>query len=217
MNYQTPDPNRRAFASTNAQTITQRVQLLQELVPDARAIAELCCGDCYRQWQAYTSLGNDIRFLGLDIEPNIVAHNRARGIPCLQGDVLDKGVLAQFSDFDVIFFGPPLSEECDGHHLLAFREIVPGYQDVARLLMGELTFKGLFICICPKTTSMGDIQWLYGQIRCHRANMGLRLIHYSYSTLRGNGEITDLRLKYLELWFSSSLANTWEIKASQPI
>lgn len=94
MNYQTPDFSRRAFARTNAHTITQRVQLLQEHVPEARAIAELCCGDCYRQWHAYTGMGSEIRFLGLDIEPDIVAHNRARGIPCLQGDVLDREVLA---------------------------------------------------------------------------------------------------------------------------
>ncbi len=96
---------RRTFANTNAQTVAQRVQLLHELVPEARAIAKLCCDDCYRQWRAYTGVGSEVRFLGLDIEPNIVEQNKARGIPCLQGDVLDKGVLAQSSDFDVVFFG----------------------------------------------------------------------------------------------------------------
>jgi hypothetical protein len=216
MTYQTPDLSRRAFASTNAQTIAQRVGLLQELVPEARTIAELCCGDCSRQWHTYTSMGTNFRFLGLDIEPNIVAHNRTKGIPCIQGDVLDKTVLAQFRDFDVVFFGPPLSQDCDGHHLLAFREIVPAYRDVAQLLLGELTFNGMFICICPKTTSMGDINWLYEQIRHHRSDVGLRLIHYSYSTLRGNGKTTPMRLKYIELWFSSALQDAWEIRINQP-
>ncbi len=215
MTYQTPNLNRRAFASTNTQTIAQRVRLLQELMPQARSIAELCCGDCYWQWRAYTGLGSDVRFLGLDIEPNIVVHNRARGIPCLQGDVLDKDVLAQFNDFDVIFFGPPLSEDCDGHRLLAFREIVPAYLDVASLLLGELMFNGMFVCICPKTTSMGDISWLYEQIRRYRPDVGLRLIHHSYSTLRGNGETTDTRLKYIELWFSVVLPDAWELRINQ--
>ena len=216
MNYQTPNLNRRTFASTNAQTVAQRVQLLQELVPEARSIAELCCGDCYRQWRAYTEMGNEVRFLGLDIEPNIVEQNKARGIPCLQGDVLDKGVLAQFSDFDVVFFGPPLSEDCDGHRLLSFQQVVPAYLDVAQLLVGELAFNGVFVCICPKTTSMGDNNWLYEQMRRHRPEMGLRLIHHSHSTIRSNGETTDRRLKYIELWFSAVLPDAWELRISQP-
>lgn len=216
MNYQIPDLRRRAFASTNAQTIAQRVQLLQELSPNARAIAELCCGDCYRQWQAYTTAGSDIRFLGLDIEPNIVAQNKARGMPCIQGDVLDKDVLAQFKDFDVIFFGPPLSQDCDGHHLLAFREVRPSYHDVAQLLLAELAFNGMFVCVCPKTTTMGDMSRLYQHVRAWRPNTGLRLIHYSYANVTGGGQETELRLKYVELWFSSQLEDAWEVRTSKP-
>ena len=217
MYYQTPIPSPRTFASTHAQTIAQRVQLLQEFLPGIRSIAELCCGDCYRQWRAYTETWDGCRLLGLDIEPHIVAQNKVRGIPCVQGDVLDKAVLTQFQAFDVIFFGPPLSHNCDGHHLLSFQEIVPHYDIVAHFLLGELTFNGTFICICPKATTMGDITWLYRQIRTYRLNIGLRLIHHSYATLTGNGEKTDLRLKYIELWFSSHLGDAWELRASQPI
>ena len=54
MNYRTPNLNQHTFASTNAQTVAQRLQLLQELVPQTGSLAELCCGDCYRQWHAYT-------------------------------------------------------------------------------------------------------------------------------------------------------------------
>lgn len=135
---------------------------------------------------------------------------------CIQGDVLAKEVLGQFRDFAVVFFGPPLSEDCDGHRLVPFREIVPSYLDVARLLLGELMFNGLFVCICPQSTGMGDIQWLYDQIRRHRAKVGLRLIHHSYSTLRGNGEITVGGLKYIELWFSAVLPDAWELRISPP-
>ncbi|MEI2609585.1 MAG: hypothetical protein V9G20_13230 [Candidatus Promineifilaceae bacterium] len=101
MPYHTPDLSRRSFASTNAQTISQRTKLLQELIPEVTAIGELCCGDCYRQWANYTQELGCSRFLGLDIKAEIVAHNKARGIPCIQGDVLDKGVMAQFRLFDV--------------------------------------------------------------------------------------------------------------------
>ena len=64
---------------------------------------------------------------------------------------------------------------------------------------------------------MGDMTWLYRQMRAYRPDIGLRLIHHSYATLKGNGEKTDLRLKYIELWFSSHLEDAWELRASQPI
>ncbi len=51
--YHLPAETAPAFARTNAQTIAQRVSLLRELLPDVRAIGELCCGDCARQWAAY--------------------------------------------------------------------------------------------------------------------------------------------------------------------
>lgn len=216
MSYQTPNFSRRTFASTNMQTIAQRAQIIQELLPEACSIAELCCGDCFRQWQAYAALGDAIQFLGLDIEARVIAQNKARGIPCIQGDVTNKAVLSQFQNFDVIFFGPPLSHDCDGHHLLTFREIVPSYQTVAQLLLGELLFKGLFVCICPKTTTMGDIRWLYKQIQGYRPDVGLHLIHNSYSTMTGNSAETEARLKYIELWFSSRLGDTWNTHTSYP-
>jgi len=40
-----PDLTRRSFARTNAQTIAQRVALVREFTPNAKAISEICCGD----------------------------------------------------------------------------------------------------------------------------------------------------------------------------
>lgn len=216
MRYQFPDLGQRSFATTNNQTIGQRVQLLQELTPGSIAIGELCCGDCYRQWQAYTKMLDCSRFLGLDIEPQIVAQNQARGVPCLQGDVLDKKVMTAFQKFDVLFYGPPLSLNCDGHHLLTFSDVQPGYHQVAHLLLAELSFQGMFICICPNTTNMGEITWLYQQIQAYRPDVGLRLIHHSYTTVTGADQKTELRLKYIELWFSSQLEDAWEMRGHKP-
>jgi len=39
----------------------------------------------------------------------------------------------------------------------------------------------------------------------------LRLIHYSYSSLTGNDNVTEPRLKYIEIWFSIRLNNEWEL------
>jgi hypothetical protein len=75
-----PDLTRRAFARTNVQTIAQRVALLRELSPGVRSISEICCGDCSRQYQAYTRELGVAVFHGLDLEPAIVAANRAQGI-----------------------------------------------------------------------------------------------------------------------------------------
>ena len=61
---------------------------------------------------------------------------------------------------------------------------------------------------------MGDAQWLYKQVRELRDDVGLRLIHYSITTLTGDGEITEPRLKYVELWLSSRLSNLWEVRES---
>jgi len=46
--YQLPTEAHSTFARTNVQTIAQRAALLRELLPDVRAIGELCCGDCAR-------------------------------------------------------------------------------------------------------------------------------------------------------------------------
>jgi hypothetical protein len=215
-NHRVPDLSRRSFARTNLQTIRQRVTLLRELLPNTRSIAEICCGDCTQQWEAYRQLPGLERYRGLDIHPDIVAANEAQGIDCVCGDALDPTVLAQFLDFDVIFFGPPLSVDCDGHSLLEFRQVVPGFADFSRLLLGDLNYDGTLVTICPKATTMGDIRWLYQQIREVRGDAGLRLIHYSVAALTGHGEVTEPRLKYVELWFSSRLDDTWEVRTSVP-
>jgi hypothetical protein len=213
-NYQLPDPTQHPFARTNVQTIQQRAPLLRELLPDTRAIAELCCGDGLAQDEIYRSQLHIERYVGLDLQPEIVAANRARGIECVQGDALDPKIMRRFAVFDVIFFSPPLSVDCDGHHGLVFRDIVPGYTDIARLLLADLHFEGTLICIGPKTTHLGDAQWLYEQIGHWRSDVNLRLIHHSYSTVTGAGDNTEPRLKYVELWFSIQLVNTREMRLS---
>lgn len=134
LSYRLPIETAPAFARTNVQTIAQRVTLLRELLPDVRAIGELCCGDCARQWAAYRQAFSGVSYRDLDIAPNIVAANQAQGIACTCGDVLDPAILRLFLGCDVLFFGPPLSQTCDGHSLLAFHEVVPTYTDSASLL-----------------------------------------------------------------------------------
>ncbi len=214
--YRLPVETAPAFARTNAQTIAQRVTLLRELLPDVRAIGELCCGDCTRQWTAYRQAFPDVSYRGLDIAPHIVAANQARGIACTCGDALDTEILRQFLACDVLFFGPPLSQDCDGHNLLAFHEVVPTYADFVHLLWGNLDYQGTLICICPNTATMGDVQRLYTQTRAVRPNVNLRLLHYSYATLTGHDEVTPLRLKYVELWFSTLLPDVWEVRELGP-
>ena len=79
----------------------------------------------------------------------------------------------------------PLSEDCDGHRLLSFTEVRPSYADFARLLLGELRYAGTLVCVCPNTTTMGDITHLHHAIRDTRPDINLRLIHHSFSTLTG--------------------------------
>jgi hypothetical protein len=212
--YHTPDLARRAFARTNRQTISQRAAILQELLPDARSIADICCGDCTRQREIYLQTLNLESYRGLDICPEIVEANQAKGVDCVCGDALDKTILSQFREFDVIFFGPPLSVDCDGHTLLGFRQVVPSFDEFLRLLLGELSYDGTVVCICPRNTTMGDARWLYEQVRELRHNVGLRLIHYSITTLTGDGKTTEPRLKYVELWLSSWLSDLWEVRQS---
>jgi hypothetical protein len=210
-----PDLTRRSFARTNAETIAQRVVLLDEFVPGVGSIAEICCGDCSRQHKVYTSKLGVRTFRGLDLEPAIVAALQAKGIECYQGNALDVNVVRRFICDGVIFFGPPLSETCDGHRLIEFDEVRPGYADFTRLLLGELHYDGLLVCICPNTTNLGDITQLFYEIRAIRSDLNLRLIHKSFSTLTGNDEVTELRLKYVELWFSTQLEDLWEMRESR--
>jgi hypothetical protein len=212
--YQTTDPTRRAFAVTNAQTVAQRVAILAELLPGVQSIGELCCGDCQRQWRAYTEQLGIRTFCGLDLDPAIVARNRQMGIDCRRGDVLDPDVLRPFLAFDVLFFGPPLSVDCDGHRGLRYDEVTPSYAAVTQRLFAELYFAGTLVCICPKTTTLGDITQLWQAVQAKRPDIGLALIHYSYATQTGAGEPTEARLKYVELWFSSKLPDAWVIRKS---
>lgn len=214
--YQLPTEAHPAFARTNAQTIAQRVTLLRELLPDVCAIGELCCGDCAQQWAAYRQAFPDVRYQGLDITPHIVTANQAQGIACTCGDVLDPASLRPFLTCDVLFFGPPLSQACDGHNLLAFHAVVPAYADLARVLWDDLGYQGTLVCICPNTTTMGDVQWLYAQARAVRPDVNLRLLHYSYATRTGHDEITPLRLKYVEVRFSTVLPDAWEVRELGP-
>lgn len=206
-----PDLSRKSFARTNPQTIAQRVALLRDLLPGLRSIAEICCGDCSTQAEAYRQYLDVAVYRGLDLKPEIVAANRARGIDCLCGDALDPTVIRQFLDAEVIFFGPPLSVECDGHRLLAFQEVVPRYADFVQLLLGDLNYHGTLVCICPHSTTPGDARWLYDRIKALRPNFGLRLLHSSYATVTSRGVKTEPRLKYAELWFSDRLEDAWEM------
>ena len=84
-----------------------------------------------------------------------------------------------------------------------------------RLLTAGTALWGLMVCICPNSTNMGDIQRLYYQLKAYRPDVGLRLIRYSYATLTGDDEITEMRLKYVELWFSVWLNDRWEVCESR--
>jgi hypothetical protein len=202
----------RDVARTNPETIQQRVALLEELLPGVRSIGELCCGDCAEQSAVYRILPELEVYRGLDIDPAMVHRNRERGIDCRQGDVMNREALAGFVDFDVLFYGPPLSSGSDGHTSLTFREVAPAFGDFVAFLFGELGYDGTCVCICPKGTTMGDIRWLYCRVRERREDVGLRLIHYSYSSVTGRGERTEPRLKYLDVWLSSQLDDRWEVR-----
>ena len=212
--FQTPDHNQASFATTNSQTISQRVALLRELLPTVGAIAEVCGGSCLKQWQAYQAAFSLKRFVAVDIDPVIVRMNKANGINCLLGNALDKEVAKSLLTCDVIFFGPPLSENCSGHRFIPFQQVSPSFQAFTTLLFGDLGYQGTIVCIGSKQTSLGDWRWLYDQIKTQRPNVGLRLILHSYSTLTGRGETTEPRLKYIEGWFSTDLGDEWERRIS---
>ncbi len=207
----------KGFVRTNLRTVEQRAALLREFLPKARSVGEICCGDCLHQWQVYTQTAGFDEFLGLDIEPKIVEANKKRGIPCLLGDALDGKILRKFLGFNVIFFGPPLSVDCDGHRLFAYRDIVPAYGDFIHLLVGDLGYLGTVICICPKTTTLGDIRLLYTQAKSRNEAFGVPLIHYSYSDVASDGSRHELRLKYVDVWLSSALEDQWETREGKPV
>jgi hypothetical protein len=214
MTYHITQPER-PFARTNRQTIQQRAEILRELGYVRPSIAEICCGDCQRQQQIYQKQLQTTDYCGLDISPEVVALNRHNGVACVQGDALDKQVMRQFTPYDVLFFGPPLSAQCDGHTGLHFRSVTPGFVPFAHLLLHELNFTGLLVCIGPNSTNMGQIGWLYQQVQSYRADVGLHLIHHSYATLTGNDQVTEPRLKYVELWLGAGLTNAWQIRGAK--
>lgn len=211
----TPDHSRSSFARTNPRTIAQRVGLLRELAPGVRSIAEVCGGDCSAQAEAYRRELGVGRFLAVDIDPAVAEANRAIGLETLCANALDPRAMSVLTECEVVFFGPPLSEDCDGHRLLSFDEVRPGFADFARMLLGELSFSGLFICIGPRTTDMGDIRKLHRVVQEIRPDYGLSLIHHSYSTLTSRGERTEPRCKYIELWFSVQLGDQWKVHESR--
>ena len=214
--YRLPDVSR-PFARTNAQTIAQRAALIRELLPEARAIGELRCGDCRTQWATYRRELTIERYHGLDLHPGVVAANRAAGIDCVQGDALDAAALRPFLADDVLFFGPPLSVNCDGHSALPFGAITPAYGEFVALLFGRLGYDGTLVCIGPRTTTPGDARWLYETAVASSPGVGLRLMHHCYATLTGAGESHEVRLKYVELWFSTRLPDLWEARAIRPV
>ena len=201
----------RHFARTNRQTIRQRADILAALGFTAPTIAEICCGDCRRQQAIYQERLLTAHYCGLDISPDIVALNQANGVACRLGDALDEVAIGHFVASDVIFFGPPLSAACDGHTALFFQAITPGFAPFAHLLLHKLSYEGLLVCIMPNSVNMGDIRWLYQQIRAYRPDVGVRLLHYSYTTLTGADEETERRLKYVELWLGATWPDLWEV------
>lgn len=213
-NPRTPDHRRSSFARTNARTISQRVALLREFAPDVRSVAEVCGGDCLAQAEAYRAAFGIERFLAVDLDSTIAAADRERGLEVLCADALDPVAMRALLAFDVVFFGPPLSEDCDGHRLLPFDEVRPSFRDFTKLLLGTLAYRGLLVCIGPRSTTMGDVQKLHRHVQTLRPDIGLAMLHYSVSTLTGHGEPTEPRRKYVELWFSPRHGDQWTVRES---
>ena len=213
--FQTPNHSRRSYARTNVQTVLQRAEIIGEILPGVQSIAEVCCGDCFHQWETYKQRFNLSSFIGLDIDCQVVASNQALGIGCRRGDANDIEVVKTLLPYELIFFGPPLSVACEGHSLIPFQAVMPSYTGFTEMLFGELNYQGTVVCTASKHTSMGDIRWLYDRLTSSHRDVGLPLVHYSYSTVTGAGEITEERRKYIEMWFSTTLRNSWEIRTSR--
>lgn len=58
------------------------------------------------------------------------------------------------------------------------------------MLLGQLSYQGLLVCIGPRTTGMGDIQKLHVVVQAVRPEVGLALVRHSCSTITGRGELT---------------------------
>ena len=101
--YHLPNP-KKGFVHTNPKTVQQRAELIGKLLPDTRSIAEICCGNCSYQSQIYRQTLHVHKYLGLDIDPEIVKMNKQQGVACIQGDALNGTTLKQFLEFDIIFF-----------------------------------------------------------------------------------------------------------------
>lgn len=216
--YNTPNHRKRRFATTNAQTIIQRAEILSRLFPNdpPLSIAEICCGNCRKQAELYQKLLNLTVYRGMDVDPMVVTENRVHGISCAQGDALNAISMRQFLEYDVIFFGPPLSARCNGHQLIPFKYTNPGYIEFLSLMYGDLGYEGMIVCIGSKKMQMGDVRWLYEAVRKVSPSVNLPLIHHSHATITDSGEYTQPRLKYVETWFSLKLKDAWETKKSLP-
>ncbi|HZS41206.1 MAG TPA: hypothetical protein VFF06_30460 [Polyangia bacterium] len=199
--HRVPNPDA-AFARTNVQSLEQRVALVGELCPGARSIGEICAGDCTAQARLYRERLGLERYVAVDVSPAIAARLAAAGIEHICGDALDERVMRPLAALDVLFFGPPLSHDCDGHRLLAFDDVRPAYGAFVELVLGRLAFAGTLVCIAPRSTNLGDARRLHAIARAAAPDVGLRRIHYSWSTVTGHGEATEPRLKYVELWLA---------------
>lgn len=202
------------YARTNIQTVRQRAQIIKDFLPKTHTIAEICCGDFTRQDQVYRrELG--AHTAGLDLNPDVVAYDKAKGLDCYHGNALDAAIMRKFLAADVLFFGPPLSPECTGHNVQSVAQVQPSFDDFIDLLIGALRFQGALVCICPKQTNMGDIQQIYKTVKKHNERYNLFLIHHSHATVTGRDEPTEKRLKYVELWFATTQPDEWHTKYSE--
>ncbi len=152
------DHSRKTFAKTNIDTVLQRVEIIKTLLPDVKTIGEICCGDCTRQFEIYKENFALSSYRGLDIDPFIVKFNLKKGIECLCGSAVDAGIMKNFINYDIIFYGPPLSENCDGHAILDFKAVEPSFLNFMKLIYQDLKYQGMIVCICPRTADMADTQ-----------------------------------------------------------
>ncbi len=173
-------------------------------------VAELCCGDCRAQEKEYRERLGVERYVGVDVDAQVIRMLKKSGVECLEGDALDAKIVEKLLGFDLIFFGPPLSKDCLGHQFFTFEQVRPSYAEFLTLAYGRLGYTGTIACIGPKTTTLGDARRLYDGINANAGPVSLRAVHYATSSVTGRGESTEPRLKYVELWFSRALADEWE-------
>lgn len=75
--------------------------------------------------------------------------------------------------------------------------------------------QGTTIYICPNSTTPADVRQMYDHIRLTRSDVGVRFVWQSWPTETGQGAVTEPRLKYIEVWFSSVLPDRWEFRSAQ--